>query len=294
MDLDELIKLKENEIINEDFNFENSFQECENLKYKNSIFFKTIYNEINNNECYNKTEQQIFEESKSAFRDIFTKIINQNETKEPFFEIMFNKEIVRVVVTNEENLEEEIRYIEKEFEDLGKEEYIKNNLLNDLINFSKKDKIEKLINGILYFIKTSEIIINNIQKTEFTEKLNKFSEKLSSKQVTAEEIKEANELLKILNYNIENETPLTKFYELFLGKNDSIDFIKTIKKTNLDIRNLNEFIEENENSQLKMTDIDNLQDVYTFFNKLIEEKQINTDEDLHKIFKQSFESNKNI
>ena len=65
-----------------------------------------------------------------------------------------------------------------------------------------------------------------------------------------------------------------KFYEIFLGKEESIEFIKKIKDVNLEIRSLNELIDENENSQLQTTDIDNLLDIYTFFKGLIEDKNI--------------------
>ena len=83
--------------------------------------------------------------------------------------------------------------------------------------------------------------------------------------MSGKQIKEIIGILKQSNYDINKETPLTKFYEIFLGKKDSLLFIKTIKDSNLEIRNLNEFVDENENSQLQTTDIDNLLDIYTFF-----------------------------
>ena len=57
---------------------------------------------------------------------------------------------------------------------------------------------------------------------------------------------------------------------------------------------MNEFIDENENSQLQITDIDNLIDVYTFFKNILENKEIQTDEEFHNIFRARFEKNKNI
>ena len=62
----------------------------------------------------------------------------------------------------------------------------------------------------------------------------------------------------------------------------------------MDIRNLNEFIDENENSQLQTTDIDNLLDVYRFFTKLLDNNEIKTDENFLKIFREEFDKNKNI
>ena len=71
-----------------------------------------------------------------------------------------------------------------------------------------------------------------------------------------------------------------------------MNFIKTIKDRNLEIRNLNEFIDENENSQLQVNDIDNLLDVYTFFDAIIMDKSIKTDKDFHDKFQKSFSLNK--
>ena len=85
-----------------------------------------------------------------------------------------------------------------------------------------------------------------------------------------------------------------KFYSIFLGKEDSIEFIKDIKDSNLEIRNLNEFIDENENSQIQITDIDNLLDVYTFFKKFLENDQIKTDEEFNNIFRKEFEQDNKI
>ena len=200
---------------------------------------------------------------------------------------------MKVIYNQNDNLEEEIEFIVKEFAHLGKEDYIKNNLLDDLINFSKKDRIQRLIEGIIYFIEAYNKI-SKFQETEFLGNLRNEFEILNSKGVNGDEIKESIKLLESLNYDINKETSLIKFYELFLGKEDSILFIKKINDANLEIRNLNEFIDENENSQLQTTDIDNLLDVYTFFLKLMENKSIKTDENFHNIFRNDFEKSKNI
>ena len=200
---------------------------------------------------------------------------------------------MKVINNGHENIQEEIQFIEKEFAHLDKQDYIKNDLLEDLINFSNKEKIQRLIEGILYFIQAYSKIVN-IQETEFLGNLIKENEILKSKSVSGEQIKDSIKLLEKLNYNINKETSLIKFYELFLGKEESLFFIKKIKDANLEIRNLNEFIDENENSQLQTTDIDNLLDVYTFFKTLMENKDIKTDENFYKKFRTNFEKKENI
>ena len=292
--LNEILKINDIEIIvDEDFNLETSIKEIENIKYKNSLFFMSIYKEKYNSENYEKTEQEILDESKKDFENAITRIINQKETKEPFFEINNINEIMKVINNGHENIQEEIQFIEKEFAHLDKQDYIKNDLLEDLINFSNKEKIQRLIEGILYFIQAYSKIVN-IQETEFLGNLIKENEILKSKSVSGEQIKDSIKLLEKLNYNINKETSLIKFYELFLGKEESLFFIKKIKDANLEIRNLNEFIDENENSQLQTTDIDNLLDVYTFFKTLMENKDIKTDENFYKKFRTNFEKKENI
>ena len=148
--LDEILKLDEKTIIeNDGFNLEEAINESENLKYKDSLFFMAIYKEKYNIENLEKTDQEIFDSSKNEFLNSMKRIIQQNETKEPFFEINNVNEIINTIKDNDDNMEEEFNFISKEFESLGKESYIKNNLLGDLINFSKKDKVERLLQGLI-------------------------------------------------------------------------------------------------------------------------------------------------
>ena len=288
------MKLEERNFIkDEDFNFEEANEDIKNIKYKNSCFFMSIYRKKHDNESIEKSEDEIFKESIDNYKDTITRIIQQKDTKEPFFNIDNINEILSAIQNENNNIEEEIKFIEFEFANLGKENYIKNDLLNDLINFSIKDKTIKLLNGIIYFINSYQQI-NEIQITELSKDLKSTFDSINSNEVSGEEIKKAIDLLLKYGYDIKNETSLIKFYHLLLGKQESILFIKKIKDSNLEIRNLNEFIDESENSQLQTTDIDNLIDVYTFFKKLIDNKEIKTDEDLLKIFKKEFDNEKGI
>ena len=68
-----------------------------------------------------------------------------------------------------------------------------------------------------------------------------------------------------------------------------------IKKSKLDIRNLNEFITvENTDSDVQILDIENLIYIYQFFNKIIDNKNITTDEMFIKLFIKEFNENKDI
>ena len=277
----------------EDFNFEELLEESKNLKYKDSCFFMAIYNSKKNIEAFEKSEDKIFFDSIEDYKNAIKEIINQKESKQPFFEINYVLEIMKEVQNPSNDLKKEINFISVEFVELEKDNYIKKDLLNDLINFSNKDKISKLIQSIIYFIKSFDKI-KNIEKTNFLENFEHVFNTLNSSEVSGDEIKEAIELLKKYDYDIKKETGLTKFYELLLGKEEAITFIKTIKDRNLDIRNLNEFIDESETSELQTSDIDNLLNVYSFFEKLMENKNIKTDENLLNIFKNNFLKEKNI
>jgi len=284
--LDEKINIENNE-----FNFENAVKESENLKYKDSFIFMAIFREKNQK---GGTEQEIFDSSKKEFINSMTKIIKQKETKDPFFKI--NNVILIMNAINdkdEDDLKTEIDFISKDFKSLNKESYIKNNLLDDLVNFSKKDKVEKLLQGLIYFVESLKQLFQ-FQETEFINKLNEKYKLISSEGVSGEEIKESITLLSGFDYDVNIEDSLIKFYEIFYGKAESIEFIKKIKDSNLEIRNLNEFIDENENSQLQTTDIDNLLDIYTFFKSLIDNTDIKTDKSFHDNFRTKYKSEKDI
>ena len=222
-----------------------------------------------------------------------TKIIMQKETKEPVFEIPNINEIIKVIREKNDNFKNEIDILLKEFGELNANDYIRNYLLEDLINFSNKEKIQNLIEGI-YSFNNSFCKIAKFEITQFNKNLYEIYEKLNSKTVSGDDINEAIKLLLELNFHINEESSLMKFYSIFLGKEDSIEFIKDIKDSNLEIRNLNEFIDENENSQIQITDIDNLLDVYTFFKKFLENDQIKTDEEFNNIFRKEFEQDNKI
>ena len=164
----------------DEFNLEEAIEESKNVKYKNSCFFMAIYNKNRNENNENKkNENVIFNESKSSYKDTLTKLINKNESKEANFQIYVN-EIVKAIQNKNNDIKKEIDFTEKEFESLGKKDYISNNLLNDIINFSNKDNNSKSSNDDICLNDTNIINhdskINNINDTNIfnlNEKLNK-------------------------------------------------------------------------------------------------------------------------
>ena len=129
--------------INNEININEALEEAENLKYKNSYFFMSIYNKIYEKENLELTEDLILKKSINNYKEAIIKIIKQKETKEPFYKINNINDIINVVKNQKNNINKEITFIEKEFSNLGKENYIKNDLLNDLINFSNNYEVFK-------------------------------------------------------------------------------------------------------------------------------------------------------
>ena len=287
--ISELIKIERFGKDLNQLNLDEALKESQKIKYKNQYFFKAIYNKKYTNEINEKTEDIIFNESIKTYRDSLTKII----TKQPFYTIDYIEEIINVIKNSNIDLQREIDFILEEFKELGKENYIKNNLLNNLKTFSKKDKIIAILKGINTFIES----FNEIRKIKFEliEDLKQNIDRLTSKEVNEEDINNSINFLKKYNKtDIEEEIAINKFYESLANKKEPILFIKEIREKNFEIRNLNEFIDESA-SELQISDIDNLSFVYELFQSLIINlSNIRTDKELIDIFRKKFNADKEI
>ena len=290
--INDIVLMNEKTFIgNLEFDFEESLKESENLKYKDIVFFKKIYKK-KKDEKNDLNEKEILNEAIETYKDTIQRIIQGKENNETFFEIPYIENFMNAIIENNINWKKEIEFISNEFQYLNKNEYINNYLEDDLINYSKKDKVQKLIQYLKYFIE-SFCSIYQLQKSDFSIHLKNIFDNLSSKGVTSENIKEGIQFLDNINYDINEETSLTEFYASFFDKIESISFIKRLKDLNFDIRNLNEFIDEL-NIELQSTAIDNLFDIYNFINNIIENNEIKTDENFHEQFRLNFKKEKNI
>ena len=248
-----------------------------------------IYTEIDKND---KTEDEIFKESISTFKDIITKIIHQKESKIPFFQIEGVEKILEQIKNPKSDLKKEMEFLKDEFADLKQENYITYNLLRDLKNYASKYKILKLIKGIISFIEAFKKL-HQIKETEFLDKLRKTFVLISSDDVNSGQITSAIILLKDYNCDVDKETSIILFYELIIEKEESVNFIKKIRESNFEIRNLSDFIDESA-SELQVSDIENLMNVFTFYHKLINNPNLTTDEELIRIFNEEYCKDKNI
>ena len=290
----EIVKLGNNIFDeNDNFNFEEAKEESKNIKYKNSCLFMSIYIKNKDNQGID-SEDKIYKDTVNNFKESLTKIIQQKDTKEPFFEINNIEQIMKAIKNPQNDMKKEIDFIGKEFADLGKKDYIEKDLLNDLNNFSKKDMIKKILQGIIELIEAYQDI-SDIQSTPFMDNIKQITETIKSNGVSGEDIKKAKDFLYQYKYDINKEpTVLMEFYELFFEQKKSVQFLKTIKEKNFDLRYLNEFIDENESSDLQTSDIDNLIYINIFFSKFIQDENIKSDEVFFKAFKEEFEKDKDL
>jgi hypothetical protein len=147
---------------------------------------------------------------------------------------------------------------------------------------------------MIYFIETFNKI-KPIEISNFYNTLKSNYDIISKNSVTADEILNSMKFLAKYEYDFsKGKTSLIEFYELILGKEEAITFLKELQDKNMDIKTFNEFIDEQENSQLTTNDVDNLLDTFEFFKKLVENKNIISDIALIENFKKSCEKEKNI
>ena len=272
-----------------EFDYDKAKEDTKMLKYKQSCFFMAIYTELDKNE---KTEDEIFKESISEFRRVFEEIINQKDSKKPFFKIENVETILNQLKNTQIDMKKEISFLDREFSYLNKSKYIKNNLEKDLRNFSNKYKILLLIKGIITFIEVFNVL-HPIKKTEFLDKLKSNLLLIESNEVESAQIISAVEYLKQFKCDLDKNTSIVIFYKMIIEKEESINFIKTIKDINFEIRNLNDFIDDSA-SELQISDIENLAYVYSFYLKIINNNKIDTDKELIEQFNDEYIKDKNI
>ena len=292
--LTELYYMKISCILEEDnfFKDDNSFdyyealEDCKKIKYRYSKFFMALYEK--NKDNYKASEDDLFKQSIKDYQEVLINIITQKEKNLKFFEINNVYVILNVIRTYNNNLQEEINFTVEEFKDLNKEEYIKKELLNDLISYYKKDKALKLLEGIKSFLET----IETIEKTEYFEDIKNSFKKLGLEEISKEEINETTNMLlqKGFDININEETPTIKFFKSI--KKDAILFLKTFMDSKTDIRNLNELVVESDLSELQTSDIDNLYYVFEFFAAIFNNKEIKNDKLLMEILGKQLNNNK--
>ena len=174
------------------------------------------------------------------------------------------------------------------FDELTEEE--KDNLKKYLEIIRIKFKAKDLLMCIIYFIE----IFNKIKHIKMTTCINNFKsiyKLINSDHINENEIEKADNLLLKYNYDIRKESDLIQFYKLLYGREEALLFFKSVKDSNFDILNLNDLID---NEELETGDIEDLYNVNMFFDKLMDDQDIKTDEELLLNLQKNLENDKDI
>ena len=182
---------------------------------------------------------------------------------------------------SEEKLESELNFIKNYF---NKNDVDIKNIQSQLIVFSQKEKMKKIVEGIKKILD-----IFNIEKSDFYNELNKIIYTLDD-EFNVESIQN---IVKFL----EEKEILKKHIKDIINKlTEKKDLIKFLKDKDVEgLRNLSEFVGEDDNSSLKASDIDDFIKCVGFVNelsKIKKKKDIDFYNEFIKICKN--EKNKNI
>ena len=266
------------------FYLNEAIEETKSIRYKYSNYFMIIYKNYYEKYKLEKSEEKILKESINDYINIIKEIIEKLEMKLSLFEINYIDLIINESLNPEFNLDKEIDFIKQEFSFLNKDEYIFNNLKNDLIMFIEQFQFVKLIQGIIKFIKYN-YTINENKETFCFDSLRIIYETIISENLNEENVNKFINLLKSNENYINNENILIKFYKILLEKKESLVFLQKLEDS---IKN------KNENEFLNLNEMYNLMNIFIFFKKLLKNKQIKSDKDFYKIYNKEIEKNKNI
>ena len=279
-----------NELINLDiknfFNIKNFYlneaiEESKNIKYKNSSMFMVIYKNNYEKDKLDKSEEKILKESINDYIELIKEIIEKLEFKVPLYENKFIELIIKEILNTDFDWEKEINFIKQEFAFLNKENYINNNLKNDFLIFIEQFQFVKLIQGIIEFIEYN-YRINEKKKTKSFNSLREIYNAIISNRINEENINDFINLLKSDEYYLNNGHMLITFYQSLLKNKQSIIFLQNIKDS---------FMNQNKNSVLNVNETKDLLDIYIFFKKILNNKEVLTDEDFLNLYNEEKEKN---
>ena len=283
--ISELINLDINNFLNiKHFYLNEVIEESKNIKYKCSSYFMAIYKNHYKKDKLEKSEEKILKDSINDYINIIKEIIEKLELKLSLFEIKNIDLIVRESLNPEFNFDKEIDFIKQEIQFINFKEYIEKRLKNDLILFIEKFQFMHLIQGIIKFINYNYKINANKNSNIFGSVKTIYHAIISKKLNEKYFVRFINLLKQNENY-INNGDMLIKFYKILLEKRKSLAFLQNIENS-LRNKSGNELFNSNE--------MNNLLNIFIFFKKLLENKEIKSDKDFYKIYNEEIEKNNNI
>ena len=242
-------------------------------KLNQSIFFSNLYT-FYEKENPNETDKYLLDQSIRNFEELKDILDEENLNKIP-------KETFNIILENikdEREIRKEIKIIKEHF---GEETKDTTNIEKNLLLLSQREFILYSISDILFILEKL-----NVNPTEYSEKLKKINSEINIESSLVELVKVSN-ILSELDINIKQQHESLKILRILNNKSSLLDFL--LEKTEEDIRNLTEFVNENDNSFLKAGDIQLLMRCSEFIQELTEKKNSLNDQQfiqtLHQLVK---------
>ena len=263
-------------------------EEKNNLK--NSIFFMHFFNENKTNKRNQlKNDDEIFAQTKNDFEQL--RLLFQKDWFHNIEESIIKICHGAIKSLKKEEVEKEIQFLKKYFKlENNEEEYIIEQISDQLIALSKKEKLFITLKGCINFIEETKV-----KQTNFIEDLRNYKENLSE-NITPEKIylygKELEKYgLNVLETKEEDEDYINILHSL-LKRKGALEF--AIKLTNEDCRNLQELCSETENTFITVAEINDMEKCSKFINNLIGDKNKTTDLKLITSFKEEIQKSKHL
>ena len=280
------IKIK-NESICDDFN--HNLKLSQNLRFKDSIFFMALYENNKKMLGHKKTLNELFDITKEEYDKIMKDLIDFKNIN--FLSINKIDLILKIVTEKENDLQKEIKFLLKEF-NIKESENFEKELVKILIGFSHLNNIKEIIKSYDYFLDTFKIILN-YKKTEFSDNMLKYDELLKNQEITFDKIEECINFLRGYNIDIKQMKDLfVNFILMLYGNREAIKFCEG--KNDDEIKHLNEFIGDNDNSQIETNDIEDFVACSNFINSIISNKTLETDQIFDESLKKKLIEDKSI
>ena len=233
----------------------------------NSSFFMALYRESKNK--FKDTEEAIIKNTEREYNKLKILFSNEENGKKLESLDLFYEEL-RKAESKVEIVRREIGFLKTYFK-IGN--YISKDLEDYIIIYLSKEEMKKLFLGILNFTEAF-----NLQKSDFTNKINEYMKEIDNKNITLNKSKEIidfidNKLCVKYDYEKDEQPDIySECIKLLMERGDCFSF--ALGKEESEIRNLNEFLGMDENPLLQNDDIQAFGKVAPFINSIREQCQI--------------------
>jgi hypothetical protein len=231
---------------------------------KNSLFFIHFYKKNKSNKKNQlKDDDQIFEMAKNDFEKL--KLLFEREQFRDIEDSIIKTCYDAVKSLEKNEVKKEIVFLKKYFKLQNLDELKEEQITEQLIALSKKEKIFLTLSGCINFIEETKV-----KQTEFSEKLRQFHANLTS-SITAIKINSnIHELEKyginVLETKEKNQDYLNVLHSLY-KKKGAIEFL--LKRSTDDCHYLQELCSETENTFLTVAEIQDMEKCSKFMKNLV-------------------------